>query len=149
VADRGVAGAILVSDVQAIISDLASRQQTVAGVVDHSIERKVSSEELGYVRRLREAVLFTRNHIPGGYVQVRIHDLRKTLSRYVDLERLSEGIGELLHERDACAEVIDQICDAVLGDRRPAWNAAYTYQDGIEAVRSSLGHRSGADNGRK
>ncbi|KWU22270.1 hypothetical protein [Achromobacter xylosoxidans] len=56
------------------------REQVGDGIV-------VSEEEEGYVRRVREAVIFNHARVPGGFVQVRQYDLRKTMERLATLER--------------------------------------------------------------
>ncbi len=57
----------------------------------------VSEEEEGYIRRVKEAVIFNHARVPGGFVQVRQYDLRKTMERLARLEhsaaRLSDGGG--------------------------------------------------------
>ncbi|MCZ8411687.1 hypothetical protein O9649_28240 [Achromobacter dolens] len=47
----------------------------------------VSEEEEGYVRRVKEAVIFNHARVPGGFVQVRQYDLRKTMELLARLEQ--------------------------------------------------------------
>lgn len=47
----------------------------------------VSEEEEGYVRRVKEAVIFNHARVPGGFVQVRQYDLRKTMELLAKLEQ--------------------------------------------------------------
>jgi hypothetical protein len=49
----------------------------------------VSAEELGYVRRIKEAALFNHSRVPGGFVQVRQYDLRKTMQLFAKMESAS------------------------------------------------------------
>ncbi|QQB32786.1 hypothetical protein I6I07_19255 [Achromobacter deleyi] len=56
------------------------REQVGEGVV-------VSEEEEGYVRRVKEAVIFNHARVPGGFVQVRQYDLRKTMELFARIQR--------------------------------------------------------------
>lgn len=47
----------------------------------------VSEEEEGYVRRVKEAVIFNHARVPGGFVQVRQYDLRKTMELFARIQR--------------------------------------------------------------
>lgn len=45
---------------------------------------------------------------------------------------------EILKQRDHREEVIDALCDAVLGENRPEWSSAYDFADAISDVRERI-----------
>jgi hypothetical protein len=47
-------------------------------------------------------------------------------------------LGQLIDERDRREEIIDCLCDAVLGQGRPEWSSAYGYDDALLEVQEAM-----------
>ena len=53
-------------------------------------------------------------------------------------DRHERELGKLIDERDRCEEIIDCLCDAVLGQGRPEWSSAYGYDDALLEVQEAM-----------
>ena len=47
-------------------------------------------------------------------------------------------IEQLIRERDQRDEIIDRLCDAVLGSERPEWSSAYGFDDAVADVEARI-----------
>lgn len=55
-----------------------------------------------------------------------------------EVERLDDGETRAIHERDRAYEIIDKLCDEVLGHERHEWSSAYYFEDAVDEVEDEV-----------
>lgn len=55
-----------------------------------------------------------------------------------EVDRLDDGETRAIKERDHAEEVIDKLCDAVLGHERHEWSSSYYFADAVDDVENEI-----------
>lgn len=101
--------------------------------------------------RQAEALIYSSGMAGSGpwtdAAQKTLSAIREALAQPADDDKAEEEILQLIGERDRREEIINQLCDAVLGTDRSEWSSAYHFEDAVREVdeRMDADDKAGGD----
>ena len=75
-------------------------------------------------------------------IEQAITSLRQAIA---EAERQDQQIDQLISERDHAHEIIDKLCDAVLGADRHEWSSMYFFEDAVRDVEERMAEAEGQE----